>query len=133
MNQFPEFATRVLALFLLAALSGCEWSGYGYVNARSSPVRVVREDSGTQHIFTLAPRRRVGPFIHDRVPNLVTFYDSRGKKLGSVRLPQTSDHFARRSFWLTIMASVTQNQRIGRSFPNKNLRNLVGDIAAFYI
>jgi len=87
MNQFPEFATRVLALFLLAALSGCEWSGYGYVNARSSPVRVVREDSGTQHIFTLAPRRRVGPFIHDRVPNLVTFYDSRGKKLGSVSSP----------------------------------------------
>jgi hypothetical protein len=75
---------RALAFLLLVPLTSCEWSGYGYVNARSSPVRVVRDDSGAQRSFTLAPRHRLGPLIHDRVPDLVSFYDSRGKKLGSI-------------------------------------------------
>jgi len=75
---------RALALFIVVACTGCEGLGYGYVNARSSPVRVVREDSGVQRSFTLAARHRLGPFIHDRIPDLVVFYDSRGKKLGSI-------------------------------------------------
>jgi hypothetical protein len=78
---------RSLAFLFLLAFAGCEWSGYGYVNARSSPVRVVRDDSGAQHSFTLKPRHRLGPLIHDRVPDLVTFYDLRGKKLGSISSP----------------------------------------------
>jgi len=78
---------RALVFVSAVALTSCEWSGYGYVNARSSPVRVVREDSGTQRSFTLAPRHRLGPLIHDRVPDLVTFYDSHGNKLGSISSP----------------------------------------------
>jgi hypothetical protein len=70
---------RALALFMVVACTGCEGLGYGYVNARSSPVPVVREDSGVQHSFTLAARHRLGPFIHDRVPDHVAFYDSRGR------------------------------------------------------
>ena len=78
---------RALALLALFVLTGCETSGYGYVNARSSAVRVVRDDHGMRHTFTLLPRHRLSPIIHDAVPNLVTFYDSRGKTLGSVSSP----------------------------------------------
>lgn|SRR5579884_725799 len=78
---------RALAFLSAMALTACEWSGYGYVNARSSPVRVVREDSGKQFSFILAPHHRLGPLIHDRVPDLVTFYDSRGKRIGSISSP----------------------------------------------
>ncbi len=78
---------RALAFVFAVALTSCEWSGYGYVNARSSRVRVLREDSGVQRSFTLQAHHRLGPLIHDRVPDLVTFYDPRGKKLGSVSSP----------------------------------------------
>jgi hypothetical protein len=37
--------------------------------------------------FTLAPRHRLGPLIHDCVPGLVTFYDLRRNKLGSISSP----------------------------------------------
>jgi hypothetical protein len=78
---------RVLTVLALFALTACETSGYGYVNARSSPVRVVRDDHGMRHTFILLPRHRLSPIIHDGIPDLVTFYDSQGKTLGSVSSP----------------------------------------------
>ena len=45
---------------------------------------MVRDDHGMRHTFTLLPQHRLSPIIHDGVPDLVTVYDSHGKKLGSV-------------------------------------------------
>jgi hypothetical protein len=75
---------RPLILVAALALTACEWSGYGYVNARSSAVKVVREDYGKKSTFTLAAQHRQSPLIHDKVPDVVSFFDLRGRKLGSV-------------------------------------------------
>ena len=84
-NLSRQMFLRALGILSAIALSGCEWAGYGYVNARSEVVRVVRQDDGKESAFTLAAGHRQSPLIHDRVPDIVTFYVSRGRKIGSIR------------------------------------------------
>jgi hypothetical protein len=38
--------------------------------------------------LTLAPHHRLDPIIHDAVPDVVTFYDLHGAKIGSISSPK---------------------------------------------
>ncbi len=76
-----------LVIAALFAFTGCEMAGYGYVNARTSAVQVVREDHGDESRFMLAPLHRQMPLMHERVPEMVIFYDSHGSIVGSLSSP----------------------------------------------